>query len=162
LDHTDLDMKEIQELIGDSYLREHFQEMGEKKVEVYLTQKLINIREKRHQKEKEQLQQEKKALSLELSKLREDKRELTKEVTTTKAQAGVEKHFGRYLAGGVIFLAIWILTYTLILLPTVQDSFIACVLAILISLIFGFLLGFKRYEWILQKFLDLVGTFKKS
>jgi len=168
LDHTDLNIKEIKQIIGDTYLLEHFEEMGEKKVEVYLTDKLLQIREQRHKQEIEQTakereklmekiersEREKKNLINEMGKLQQEKKGLAEEV-------GIEKHFGRYLAGGVVFFIVWILTYSLILLPTMKDSFIACILAILISLIFGFLIGFRRYEWILQRFLNLVEKLAK-
>jgi hypothetical protein len=168
LDHTDLSIKEIRQIIGDTYLLEHFEELGEKRVEVYLTDKLLQIREQRHKQEIEQAakereklmeeversEREKKKLLDEMDKLHQDKEGLIEEV-------GIERHFGRYLAGGVVFFIVWIFTYSLILLPTMQDSFVACILAILISLIFGFLIGFRRYDWILQRFLSLVEKLTK-
>jgi hypothetical protein len=154
LDHTDLDVDEIKQIIGDNYLTEHFKEMGEKKVEVYLTNKLLEIREKRYKQESEKSEKEKAALVREIDRLKGDKEELIKEI-------GAEKHFGKYLAGGVVFLVVWVLMYYLILLPTIKDAFIACMVAILISLIFGFLVGFKRYDWILRRFMELFAAIAK-
>ena len=155
LDHTDLDVHEIMRIVGDTYLREHFEEMGEKKLGTYLTGKLLEIRETKHRKEILKSDEEKKILRQKVVKLEEETAKLVEDRTS-------EKHFGRYLAGGAVFFLVWILTYSLVLLPTIGDPYIACLLAILVSLIFGFLLGFKRYEWILQKFLDIVGSLKRS
>lgn len=155
LDHTDLDINEIKQIIGDTYLTEHFNEMGERKVEVYLTNKLLEIREKRYKQESEKSEKEKVELDQEIDRLKGEKEKLIKEI-------GVEKHFGKYLAGGVVFLAVWVSTYFLVLLPTIKDSFIACMVAILISLIFGFLVGFKRYDWILRRFLELFAAIAKK
>jgi len=155
LDHTDLDAYEVKKIVGDIYLREHFEEMGEKKLGAYLTNKLIEIKETRHRKEIRQSEEEKKILRQRAVTLEKEKEELVEELTS-------EKHFGKYLAGGVVFFIVWTLTYSFILLPTIGDPYIACLLAILISLIFGFLLGFKRYEWILQKFLDVVGSLRSG
>jgi ABC-type multidrug transport system permease subunit len=94
-------------------------------------------------------------LAQEIDRLKGENEKLIKEI-------GVEKHFGKYLAGGVVFLAVWVSTYFLVLLPTIKDSFIACMVAILISLIFGFLVGFKRYDWILRRFLELFAAIAKK
>jgi hypothetical protein len=155
LDHTDLDADEIKQIIGDTYITEHFTEMSEKKVEFYLTSKLLEIREKRYRQESEKSAREKATLVGEVEKLQGDKQELIKEI-------GVEKHFGKYLAGGVVFLVLWVSTYYFILLPTIQNAFIACMVAILVSLIFGFLVGFKRYDWILKRFMELLVAIAKK
>lgn len=155
LDHTYLDINEIKQIIGDTYLTEHFNEMGERKVEVYLTNKLLEIREKRYKQESEKSEKEKVEQAQEIDRLKGEKEKLIKEI-------GVEKHFGKYLAGGAVFLAVWVSMYFLVLLPTIKDSFIACMVAILISLIFGFLVGFKRYDWILRRFLELFAAIAKK
>jgi hypothetical protein len=129
--------------------------MGERKVEVYLTNKLLEIREKRYKQESEKSEKEKVEQAQEIDRLKGEKEKLIKEI-------GVEKHFGKYLAGGAVFLAVWVSTYFLVLLPTIKDSFIACMVAILISLIFGFLVGFKRYDWILRRFLELFAAIAKK
>jgi hypothetical protein len=155
LDRTDLDINEIKEIVGDIYLREHLEEMNQPKVEAYLTKKLIDIREKRHQREMQQSEEEKRALAQKVASLEEEKKKILEEYDT-------EKHLGRYLAGGIIFLVVWITTYIFILLPTIKNPPIACSFSILVSLIFGYLLGFKRYEWILERFSDLVGAIRKT
>ena len=155
LDHTDLNMNEIMQLVGDTYLREHFQKVGNKRVEQYLANKLLDIREKTHQKEMQQSEEEKRLLEMKVARLEEERKEILEEFDT-------EKHLGRYLAGGIVFLVVWIITYIFILLPTIENPPIACSFSIFISLIFGYLVGFKRYEWILERFADLVGAIRKT
>ena len=150
LDYRDLDKNEIMEIIGDTYLQEHMEKMSQKGVlGNYLTRKYISITEKKHQATVNRLLEERSELMMKLKKLE-------KETTTLKEHIEAEKHFGKYLVGGTVFIVVWIVTYIWILLPTIEEPYTACTLAVLISLIFGYLLGFKRYEWILQKFLDLI------
>ena len=151
LDHTDLDMNEIMQLVGDTYLQEHFQNMGDKKVERYLTNKLLDIREKTHKREMQQSEEDRRLLEMKVARLEEERKGILE-----KSDTG--EHLGRYLAGGSVFLVVWIITYIFILLPTIGNPIIACSFSILISLIFGYLVGFKRYEWILERFADFVGA----
>lgn len=162
LDHADLNVHEVVEIVGDTYLREHFVGMGEEKVGAYLTNKLIEIREAEHRKKTQHSEEEKKILRQEITKLEEERDELEKDKGELVEELISRKFIARYLAGAATFFLVWILTYSLVLLPTIGDPRIACLLSILVSLIFGYLLGFKRYEWILQKFLDIVGSLKRS
>jgi len=148
LDFRDLDRSEMMEIIGDTYLLDHMEEMSQKgELANYLTRKYISITEKKQKAEVNRLLKKQTELVTELKKSKE-------ETTTWKDRIETERHFGKYLVGGIVFFVVWVVTYLLILLPTIKEPYTACTLSVLISLIFGYLLGFRRYEWILNRFLD--------
>jgi len=150
LDDKDLSTNELKELVGDAYLSEHMDELAQRgQLETYVNRKYIEIKERKHQEEIKKLQEEKLTLEEKLQKSDEEKVQLKREMKEGK-------QFGKYLAGAAVFFAVWLATYVWILLPTMREPYSASIIAIVISLIVGYLLGFKRYEWILEKFLERV------
>jgi len=151
LDQRDLDDNEIKAIVTDTYLKKNINEMintGE--LPFYLNQKLMQIQEERHKREIEQLQAEKKNVEEQLQQSEQKHLDLTKNI---KRREKYEKG----LAGALIFLIVWALSYQFILLPTIKDALYAFLFAIIIALIFGYLLGFQRNEWILDKILKILG-----
>jgi len=153
LDQTDLKPYQIKALVSDIFLAEHVSALSRTgKLPFYLNKKLIEIQEGKHKEELHRIQTEKNALAEQLKKSEKETRDL-------RTKIELRKQFEKYLAGALIFFIVWAITYFAVLLPTVKEPFSAFFFAIIIALIFGFLLGFQRYEWILEKILT---TFRPS
>lgn len=149
LDQRDLESDEIKAIVSDVYLAEHLDDlMKTGELPFYLNKKLMQIQEEKHKKELERIQADKKELE---ERLQQSERETFK----LRKKIELRKQFEKYLAGALVFLIVWAFTYMVILLPTVKEVFSAFTCAIIIALIFGYLLGFQRYEWILEKILKI-------
>jgi hypothetical protein len=162
LDATDLEWDEVKQIVGDTYLAEHFDELGKGKVEVHLTDKLLAIREERHKREMakaskkhredmEKSAEEKESLVQQVEKLQKENEDL-------KGEVDESKHVGKYLVGGFVFIIVLLSMYYLVLLPTIHDAYISLIFSLLISLVFGYLIGLKRYDWVLEKFMNLISA----
>jgi len=145
LDQRDLDSYQIRSIASDIFLAEHLDDlMSTGELPNYINNKLMQMQEERHRKELEKIKVEKETLEDQLLQSEQETFEL-------RSKIELRKQSERYLAGALVFLIVWASTYFAVLLPTVKEPFSSFIYAIIIALIFGYLLGFQRYEWILKK-----------
>jgi len=160
IDDEDLTPEDVARIIGNRYIRDYLEEVREGKKEVNkeelerAIQPLIE-EVKTGKKESQEMKKE-------IASLRKATTELQTKSTTLeqkiKTYEGILTQYQRiitafgYFVSAVSFLALWYLLYQFILLRSLEP-WQALIGATIVSLIFGYLAGFKGYKWLVDRVL---------
>jgi len=153
MDDEDLEPEDIVRIIGNRYVKDCLERVREE-------QRVVNREE--FEKAIQPIIKEIKSSKKKIESLRQTTAELQKKSTNLEQKVEeYEKMIAKYqnviekigyFVGATSFLLLWYFLYNFVLLPTIEP-WLALMGAMIISIIFGYLAGFRGYKWLVDRIL---------
>jgi len=153
MDDEDLTAQDVARVIGNRYIKDYYEEIKEEGRQITEEERDMIIMPlieeiKSQKKEREEVRQELTSLKQATTRLQTETKELKQIITL---QNNILDYLG-YAVGAISFLVMWYMLFQFILIHRLE-AWQAFIGALIISLIFGYLAGFRGYKWLVDRIL---------